>query len=134
MKAGPLRVAAFGIAALAVADPALTSSSLSRPIVAVVTPDSAAHVSLANRVVELLDRRFTTVRGEFSAAAATVVVGHALPDDAGAMTGPLVAVEPSAASPSIRLLSVKALTRSLLNARSPIHVTAYVHGARGHRV
>ena len=134
MKTGPLRVAAFGIAALAVADPAVTSSRLTRPIVAVVTPDSAAHVSLANRVVELLDRRFTTVRGEFAAAAATVVVGNALPDDAGSMTGPLVAVEPSVASPSIRLLSVEAPTRSLLNARSPIHVIAYVHGARGHRV
>lgn len=134
MKAGPLRLAAFGIAMLAVADPALSSSRSSRPIVAVVTLDSAASVSLTNRVAGSLDRRFTIVRGEFAAAAATVVLGNVLPDDAGAMAGPLIAVDPSVPSPSIRLLSVEPPTQSLLNARSPIHVVAYVRGARGRRV
>jgi hypothetical protein len=134
MTAAPLRIAAFGIAALAVVDPAVTSSRLSRPIVAVVAADSIAHVSLTNRVAQSLDRRFTIVRGEFAAASATVVVGDALPDDVGAMGGPLIAVEPSTASPSIRLLSVEAPTLLLLNARSAVHVMAYVHGARGRQV
>jgi hypothetical protein len=126
-----MRIAAFGLAVLAVADPAITASRSSRPIVAVVTPDSAASFALADRVSTVLERRFTVVRGGFEAAAATVIVGHALPDDPNGISGPLIFVAPSDVDPSIRIVDVKVPAGSLLNARSPIRVGTVVRGANG---
>jgi hypothetical protein len=131
VNALPMRIAAFGIAALAVVDPAITASRASRAIVSVVTPDSAASFALANRVAEVLDRRFTVVRDVFDAAAATVVVGHALPDDASELNAPLLFVAPSEAARSIRIVDVNVPQRSPLNARSPIRVKTLVRGANG---
>ena len=134
MRAGAWRVGAFAIAAIAVVDPALTSSRSSRPTVAVITADATTSGLLVNRVVEALDRRFTVVRGQFDDAAATVVVGRAVPDEAGRVTGPLLAVVPVEPSRSVRVLSIEAPSSTPLNVRVPIRVETSVHGARGRRL
>lgn len=134
MRHDAWRIGAFAIAAVAVVDPALTTSRSPRPTVAVVTVDSATDGSLANRVVQMLDRRFTAVRGQFDVAAATVVIGRAVPDEARAVVGTLIAVVPTETSPSVRVLNVEAPPTTALNARIPIRVEASVHGARGRRL
>ena len=134
MKAGAWRVGAFAIAAVAVLDPALTTSRSSRPTVAVVTADQTTSASLVNRVVQALDRRFTIVRGQFDGAAATVIVGRAVPDEAVAVVGPLVAVVPNEPSPSVRVVNVDAPEKTALDVRAPVRVEMSVHGVRGRRV
>ena len=134
MRESAWRIGAFAIAAIAVVDPALTTSRSSRPTVAVVTADSATYAPLANRVVQELDRRFTVVRGRFDAAAATVMVGSGVPDEARALSGSIIAVVPTAPTPSVRLVSVDAPPTTSLDVRVPIRVVASVHGARGRRL
>lgn len=134
MRYGGLRIGAFAIAAVAVVDPALTTSRSSRPTVAVVTADSAIDASLANRVVQVLDRRFTVVRGPFDGAAATVIVGRTVPDEARAASASVIAVLPIEPGVSVRVVSVDAPTATALDVRVPIRVGTLVHGARGRRL
>src|SRR5688572_12532362 len=134
MKYGGLRIGAFAIAAVAVVDPALTTSRSSRPTVAVVITDSATDATLANRVVQALDRRFTVVRDRFDGAAATVIVGRAVPDEARAVRGSIIAVLPTAPAISVRVTSVEAPSTTALDVRVPIRVGTSVRGARGRRL
>lgn len=134
MRYGGLRIGAVAIAAVAVVDPVFTMSRSSRPTVAIITADSAADASLANEVVRVLDRRFTVVRGRFDGAAATVIVGRAMPDEAPAVSGAIVAVLPDTPSPSVRVVSVDAPSATALDVRVPIRVVTSVQGARGRRL
>ena len=119
MKYGGLRIGAFGIAAVAVVDPALTTSRSSRPGVAVITAEPATDASLANRVVQALDRRFTVVRDRFDGAAATVIVGRAVPDEARAVSGSLIAVLPAAPGRSVRVARIEAPAATAPDVRVP---------------
>src|SRR5687768_5112461 len=121
MTIGAYRVAAFGIAALAVVDPAMTSSR-SRPVVAVIALDPASNAALTDRVVQVLDRHFTIVRAPFAASAATVTVGHALPNDVATLAGPLFSILPAESSPFIRHVSVMTPPVALVNTRTPVQI------------
>lgn len=134
MRERAWRAAAFVIAVAAVVDPALTTSRSSRPTVAVVTADSATGSPLVTRVVQALDRRFTVVRGRLDAAAATVLVGRAVPDEARALAGSMIAVVPTQPGPAVRVVDIDAPSTSALDVRVPIRVEVSVHGARGRRL
>ena len=124
-----MRVAAFAIAFLAVLDPAVTMPRVTRPLVAVVSAESATNQSLMARVTRELGRAFTVIQGPSDAASGTVLVGNALPDESGALARPVLAVKPSVSTPSIRLLSIDAPPVSPLNARIPVQVRAEISGA-----
>lgn len=128
------RVTAFGLAALAVVDPAVTSSRLSRPLVAVVANDAATTASLTERVIDALDQRFTVVRGPIAGAAATVLVGDRLPDEFAGDNTPLVALLPSVRRHPIRLVTVTTPAAAPLHARVPVEVALNARGAQGREV
>ncbi|MEO5569218.1 MAG: hypothetical protein ABIR92_12040 [Gemmatimonadaceae bacterium] len=69
---------AIAIAILGAIDPAVTSMRRAKPAIAVVALDRRDS-TLARRVAEVLDDDYTVVRGPFAGAAATVIVGDALP-------------------------------------------------------
>jgi hypothetical protein len=127
------RATAFGIAALAVVDPAVTSSRSSRPLVAVVSTDVLRNPALTDRVIEALERRFTVVRGMLDGVAATVIVGQRLPDELTSDRTPLVAVLPEDRQ-SIRIVNVRAPATAPLHTRVPVEVTVEARGARGRDV
>jgi len=124
------RVAAFAIALLAVADPGITASRSSRPLVSILG-DSAR---LAERVERALARKFTPVRGALPAAAATVMVGDALPDETNSLGRPVLAVVPTHEASSVRIVGLTAPATSPINARIPVEATIAVTGARGRKV
>jgi hypothetical protein len=76
-----LRSAAIVIALAGAMDPALTSSRIGRPTVAVVAADPIDS-ALADRVVRSLAKRFTVSSAVSSAVDASIIVGDRLPDDA----------------------------------------------------
>ena len=127
-----LRVAAFAIAIIAVIDPALTTSRSSRPLVALLAEDASADNAIVERVQRVLSRDFTVVQGTMPAAAGTVLVGDALPDE-GAVA-PLMVVQPAHSTPFVRIVALDAPATSSLNARIPIVATLVVRGARGRRL
>ena len=129
-----LRVVAFAIAVLAVADPAVTSSRSSRPLVAVVQADPGSDRQLADRVARELDTRFTVVRQPLSTAAGTVLVGDALPDEASVFAPTVMAILPARQAPSVTIVGVRSPSVSPVNARSPVEVQVEVSGARDRRV
>ena len=134
MKAAAVaRVAALGLAGLAVVDPAVTSSRLSRPLVAVVASD-ATNSALTERVVDALDERFTVVEGRIAGAAATVVVGDRLPDEFTGDSTPLVALLPSVPRHPVRLVAMNAPATAPLHARVPVEVAVVAPAAPGREV
>jgi hypothetical protein len=128
-----LRAAAFGIAIIAVVDPAVTSTRSSRPLVAVIH-DSVTGAALSARVAGELARRFTVVRGALDAAAATVMVGDAIPDESHALRRPVMAVLPRSRQPAVRIVKVDVPAVSAVDSRVPVAVTVRVSGARGRRL
>lgn len=134
MKVTAARVAAFGVAALAVADPAVTSSRSSRPIVSVVAGDGFTAPGLSERVTDVLDRKFTVVRGLLDGAAAIVLVGQRVPDELMKRHSPVVAVLPSARRQAIRLVNVHVPASAPLHVRIPVEITIEARGARGREV
>src|SRR5688572_20423684 len=121
------RVAAFAIAFLAVADPAVTSSRSSRPLVSIVGDSTR----LVDRVERVLDRQFTPVRGAMPASAATVMVGDALPDETGNLSGPIMAVTHARSGPVVRIASLEAPAIAPMNAHVPVNANIAVTGYRG---
>lgn len=128
-----LRLAAIAIAILAVADPGVTSSRSSRPLVSVVTT-SPGNAALGDAVVAELGRRFTAVRGPIDGAAGTVLVGRRLPDEGSAWRGPVVAIKPASAERPIRIVAIDVPDGSPVNVRVPVIVRAQVNAVRGRRV
>lgn len=124
------RVTAFTIALLAVADPSITASRSSRPVVAIVSGTSGRQDALRDRVYRALEKRFTVVKGAMPSAA-TIFVGDALPDDRESITSPLLAVVTAPATQSVRIISVDAPATSAVNARTPVHASVIVTGTRG---
>ena len=125
---------AFAIAVLAVADPAVTSSRSSRPLVAVVASDPTRDAVLSAGVARELGDRFTVVRQPLSSAAGTVLAGAALPDETSRLTSVIMAVLPARQSPAVTILGVRAPSASPVNARVPVEVRVAALGARDRRL
>ncbi len=123
------RIAAFAIALLAVADPSITASRNSRPVVAIVGATPNRSEALKERVDRVLARRFTVVRGAMPAAA-TVFVGDVMPDERQNLSSTVLGVT-SAQAPSVRIASLEVPAMSMMNARTPIEALVIVAGARG---
>jgi hypothetical protein len=73
------RALAIIIAALAVVDPTMRTTRSAKPDVAIVTR-SDRDSTLANRLSNQLGKQYTIVNGAWDAAAATIIVGNALPE------------------------------------------------------
>ena len=129
MKPTVLRMAAFGVALLAVLDPSLTADRSARPLIAVQA--AARDAALAGRVSEALDRRFTVVHGLNDAASATVLVGAAVPDESELPGAPAFAVFPVSRRPHFRIARIDASSAVQLNARASVYVHVPVVGAAG---
>lgn len=82
------RLLAIIIAVLAAVDPAITSMRRTKPEIAVVNT-SRLDSALARQVSDRLAKDYTVIRGPYDGAAATVIVGRAIPDHppAGAVIG-----------------------------------------------
>ena len=130
MNMVPLRIAAVAIAIMAAVDPSITSSRPSRPIVSVIKA-STEDVVLADRVAAALAPRFTVVRGRLDGAAGVVLAGASLPDESVAWPGLVAAVEPTAQSPQVSIVSLDAPHDAPLNARVPVRASVNVTGGRG---
>ena len=130
MNMVPLRIAAVAIAIMAAVDPSITSSRPSRPIVSVIKA-STEDVVLADRVAAALAPRFTVVRGRLDGAAGVVLAGASLPDESVAWPGLVAAVEPTAQSPQVSIVSLDAPHDAPLNARVPVKASVNVTGGRG---
>jgi hypothetical protein len=88
------RWAAFGVALLAILDPAIQNERRQDAIVAVVAVTEADAV-LSREVAQTLSSVFTVVEGPFLGAAATVVVGDGIPANGSALAAPVFAVNPA---------------------------------------
>ena len=93
MKPALLRAAAIVIAVLGVIDPAITSERRTRPEVAVVGDEASSE--LTEHVAKALESSLTVVRGPFTNAAATVVVGRSMPAAVLDSRKPAIAVTPA---------------------------------------
>ena len=127
-----LRVLAFAIAIVAVIDPALTASRSSRPLVSLLTADSARNGAMMDRVERTLARRFTVVRGAIPGAAGTVLVGDEVPETE--TVAPLMVVAPKHETPFLRILSLDVPATPSLNTQIPIALKVQLFGANGRGV
>lgn len=128
MSATGLRVFAIAMALVAIADPAISSRRIAKPIVAVL-PATPPDEALARRVSAALARRFTIVHGQFAGAAATVVAGSRVPDDAALPDGPLLVVAPQPSTPDVTILGVDAPATAPRDSRIPVEARIRVIGA-----
>lgn len=126
-----LRGLAVAIAVAAVVDPAITMARRTDATIAVVAAHTANDSALARRVADELDDAFTVVRGPFTTAAATVIVGNRLPHDARALAVPVFAVLQELPERVVQLRQVDAPATVPLNTRVPIDVTAHAVGGAG---
>ncbi|MEX2283366.1 MAG: hypothetical protein WEE89_12855 [Gemmatimonadota bacterium] len=133
MMPGVLRGLAIVIAAVAVIDPAITTARNSKPEIALVTTDST-HSRLSNAVENGLSKRFTVLHAPFAGAAATVLIGDRLPASTAALAGPVFAVLPERAVPSVRIIGVAAPARAPLHSRVPITSTLVVRSGGSRRL
>ena len=134
IAASAARVAAFAIAILAVADPAVTSSRSSRPLIAIVAADRVKDAALSERVARELGRRFTVVHGPLEGASGTVLVGDAIPDESISLPRPVTAVLPAKPASSVRITTLDAPAGTPRDARVQVTASVLVTGARGHRI
>lgn len=126
-----MRALAIAIALLGAIDPAITSTRMTRPEVAIIAANPARDAALAARVGGELDDRFTVIPASFAAAAATVIIGDALPASASEIPAPVFVVAREAPAVSATIQSVSAPARATLDARVPISVAVQVRGAAG---
>ncbi len=131
MTASWLRGFAIVLALAAALDPAITSTRMTKPQVAVVAEDSLADGGLADRVVRDLSKTLTVVRAPFVGAAATVVVGSRLPVLVDQLAAPVFAILPERVGPTVTLEAVHAPARTPFEARVPITAVTRVTGAAG---
>ena len=130
-----LRGLAILIAMAGAIDPTVTSVRRTKPEVAILAAGEADD-ALAGRVADALSRDFTIVRGPYTAAAAVVSVGEALPAPASAFPAsvPAFAVLPTPSGPVATLEAVRAPARAPLEARVPVTAVVRARGARGRSV
>jgi hypothetical protein len=121
---------AFAIVVLAILDPAFTMSVRSDAVVAVVAGDPGRDGELARRTAELLDPSFTVVRGDFGGAAGTVLIGSAVPPDAGSLAPPVFVVTPRPPEPPLRIASVVGAGTTSLDATSTFEVSLDLAASR----
>lgn len=118
--AAACRVSAVLIAIVAVIDPAVSSMRQSRPLVAVVATNASRDSAEVARISRVLSHDFTVVPASFPAASGTVVVGSALPVWARTLTGPVVAISPTATSAALAIRRIDVPARAMMNARVSI--------------
>jgi hypothetical protein len=131
LTARALRLVAVAIAAAGVIDPAVTLTGSSRPDVAVIGGESPRDSALAERVTRDLARKFNVVQAGFEGAAATVFVGDGLEPGAAQIHGPVFAVRPARAAPSVAITAVHAPSSAPLDGRISIAADLHVAGGRG---
>jgi hypothetical protein len=124
-----LRTIAVGIAIAALIDPSIATRRSTKPAVVVLAADSAKDLSAANGVARVIAKSYTVSRTVLSGAAATVIVGRALPSAPISLDVPAFAVTPS--GESIAIESLVAPTTSPALARVRIGATIRATGARG---
>ncbi len=131
---GLVRVLAVGVALVAALDPPLTTARRVQPEIALVESDSSSDAAVAARVARELSSDYTIVRGAYSGAAASVLVGDRLPAAAEDLAAPVFAVLPELPASTIALEAVQAPARAPLNARVPVTVRARIRGGAGRTV
>jgi hypothetical protein len=99
-----------------------------------IIADSARDAALSDRVARAAEKRFTIVRGSIPTAAATVLVGDALPDEASGLAAPLISVMPYRGGASVRIAALETPAMSPLDTRIPVDAKVLVAGARGRRL
>ena len=114
-----LRSVAIVIALLSLLDPPLQLSRTAPPVVSLVSDGKNA--AALRDVREQLDDRFRVVDGVFPAGA-TVLVGSKLPEDAGALASPVVAVVPDVHA-ALSIASVHAPATAPLGVQTTLSVT-----------
>jgi hypothetical protein len=132
-----LRGGAIAIAVAAAIDPVITSQRNAKPVVSVIAGRAAGDSSLAVRVERALAGSFTVLSARFANASAAVLVGSALPSDAGTAAdsaSTVVAVTPDTTAAQIAIDGVDAPTNAPLDARVPVTVRAHTIGLRGRQV
>ena len=131
MVARVLRGMAILIAIIAVIDPAVTSTRMTRPEVAIIPGDSSRDAALAQRVSREIGERFTVIPALFTPAAATVLVGTRLPASVKEVRPSAFAIISAPPHPAAIIESVSAPARAALDARIPVAATVHVLGASG---
>jgi hypothetical protein len=123
------RGVAIAIALLAAIDPAITLDRVVRREVALVAADTIRDRDDLDRTARALADRFTVLRAPFPAAAATIVVGDALPSAAPA--GPLFVVSTDTTRPHLRIAAVGAPPLAPLASRVRVPVRVRTHAISG---
>ncbi|MEJ7811701.1 MAG: hypothetical protein WKG32_14915 [Gemmatimonadaceae bacterium] len=126
-----LRALAIAIALAGAADPTVTSSRTTRPVVAVVAAAPRRDGPLAERVARGLAKEFTVISAPFADADGTIIVGDHVPLPADAPASPVFAVLPDRDGPVVTLEAVSAPARTPSAASVPVVAVARVTGARG---
>ena len=129
-----MRALAIAIALLGAIDPAITSTRTTRPEVVIIAANPSREADLAARVTGELGDRFTVIPASFAAAAATVIIGDALPASASEIPVPVFVVARDARAVAATIESVGAPARATLDARVPITVALRVRGGAGRRL
>ena len=128
-----LRTIAVAIAVAALIDPAVTSRRTTKPDIAVIATDSLRDAAIADEVASSVERSFTVARGPLAGAAASVIVGGALPPNV-AVDAPIFAIAPRTDRPSVRLEKLAVPKTAPTTSRVPVVATIRVMNARGKSV
>ena len=126
-----LRIAAIGIAVAGVIDPAITLNDHQRPEVAITMDVRLPDPSLATRVRDALDGRFTVVGGPTIGAAAVVHVGSSLPDPISRDVSPAFVIAPEPRAPWVVIEAIDAPARAHVHSKAPVAVHVRARAARG---
>ena len=129
-----LRAVAVVVAVAGVIDPSLSATRRVRPEVALIAGTRLPDPALVDRVAAEIGDGVRVIRGASLGAAATVVVGDALPDAAVQDTRIAFAIRPEPASPFVSITAADAPSRAHLQARIPVEVRVRAQAARGRTV
>jgi hypothetical protein len=127
------RLAAIGIAVLALLDPVITVQRPVPPTVSVVALD-AADRGLAHMVGRTLSRAANVIDAPFAPAVATILVGSSLPQHPGIFGGVVFVVAPTPRTPAVNISSLQAPSRVSISSRVDVRVVAHARNAAGRSI
>ena len=123
-----LRAVAIAIVVMGVVDPVITWPRTDRPLVSLIDAGAPA---LIEQVARELSREQDVHRGPIAGAAATVVVGRAVPADSLVVSGALIGVTPALVRPRVEIEQVVAPETVSPASRIPVTATWRALGANG---
>jgi hypothetical protein len=129
-----LRSGAVAIAVLGAIDPAITTTRVGRPEVAVLATDARGDSALVTTVRQQLGHDYRIVTAPLPSTAATVVVGDQLPPAQWRVEGPVVAVVPSHPTGRLNIESFTVPTQVQLEGGVTLSAVVRVRGAAGRRM